>query len=108
MFSALANGGGVRVGMEDNVVFGKDKDGKKIMATNMMLVERAANAIRAFGNEPATTAEARQMLGLKPLDHDAVIAALDSVKIETLEAAKQAVKDEFGGPYFAAKGMGGK
>jgi hypothetical protein len=48
------------------------------------------------------------MLGLKPLDHDAVVAALDSVKIETLEAAKQAVKDEFGGPYFAAKGMGGK
>ena len=108
MFAAIANGGGVRVGMEDNVVYGKDKDGNKIMATNMMLVERAANAIRAFGNEPATPAEARKMLSLPELDIDAVIAKLDAIKVEDLEAFKQAVKDEFGGPYFAAKGMGGK
>ena len=108
MFAALANGGSVRVGMEDNVVYGRDKDGKKIMATNMMLVKRAANAIEAFGNEIATPAEAREILGLKPLDHEAVCAALDAVKLEDLEAAKAAVKDEFGGPYFAAAGMGGK
>lgn len=108
MFAALANAGGVRVGMEDNVVYGKDENGKKIMATNMMLVERAANAIRAFGNEPATATEARQMLGLKPLNHDAVCKALDAVNLADLEAAKQAVKNEFGGPYFSAKGMGGK
>ncbi len=108
MFSALANGGGVRVGMEDNVVYGVDKDGKKIMATNMMLVERAANAIRAFGDEPATPAEAREMLGLPALDIEAVNAALAAVDVAELEKAKQAVVDEFGGPYFAAKGMGGK
>ncbi len=108
MFSCIANGGGVRVGMEDNVVYGRDKDGNKIMATNMMLVERAANAIRAFGNEPATPAEARQMLGLAPLDMAAVDAALAAVDVAALEQSKQAVKDEFGGPYFAAKGMGGK
>ena len=108
MFAAIANGGGVRVGMEDNVVFGKDKEGKKIMATNMMLVERAANAIRAYGDEPATPAEARQILSLPALDHDAVNAALAAVNVADLEAAKQAVKDEFGGPYFTAKGMGGK
>lgn len=108
MFNALANGGGVRVGMEDNVVYGRDKDGNKIMATNMMLVERAANAIRAFGDEPATPAEAREMLGLPALDIEAVNAALAAVDVAELEAAKQAVKDEFGGPYFAAKGMGGK
>ena len=108
MFAALANGGSIRVGMEDNVVYGRDKDGKKIMATNMMLVKRAAHAIEAFGNEIATAAEARELLGLKPLDHEAVCAALDAVKVEDLEAAKQAVKDEFGGPYWAAEGMGGK
>ena len=83
-------------------------DGKKILATNLMLVQRAARAIEAFGNEVATPAEAREMLGLKPLDHEAVCAALDAVKVEDLEAAKQAVADEFGGPYFAATSMGGK
>ena len=108
MFAAIANGGGVRVGMEDNVVFGKDKDGKKIMATNMMLVERAAGAVRAYGDEPATPDEARQILSLPAVDYEAVKAQLAAIKIEDLEAAKQAVKDEFGGPYFSAKGMGGK
>ena len=108
MFAALANGGSIRVGMEDNVVYGYDKDGKKIPATNMMLVERAAKAIEAFGNEVATPAEAREMLGLKPLDHEAVCKALDEVDVAALEASKQAVKVEFGGPYFAAAGMGGK
>ena len=34
-------------------------------------------------------------------------AALDAVKVEDLEKAKQGVKDEFGGPYFAATSMGG-
>lgn len=48
--------------MEDNVVYGKDKDGKKILATNLLLVQRAARAIEAFGNEVATPAEAREML----------------------------------------------
>ena len=108
MFAALANEGHIRVGMEDNVIYGRNPDGSKIMATNLMLVQRAANAIKAFGNEIATPAEAREMLGLKALEHDAVCTALDAVKVEDLEAAKQAVKDEFGGPYFAAAGMGAK
>ena len=76
MFAALANGGHIRVGMEDNVVYGVDKDGKKIMATNNMLVERAVNAVKAFGNEVATPAEAREILGIPPLDAEAVRAAL--------------------------------
>ena len=108
MFAAVANDGGIRVGMEDNVVYGIGEDGKKIMATNMMLVERAAKAVRAFGNEPATPAEAREMLGLPPLDIEKVNNELAEIHIEDLEAAKAAVKEEFGGPYFAAKGMGGK
>jgi 3-keto-5-aminohexanoate cleavage enzyme len=51
MFTALANGGSIRVGMEDNVVFGVDKEGKKIFATNMMLVERAVNAVKKEQNK---------------------------------------------------------
>ena len=67
MFAALALGGHIRVGLEDNVVYGFDKDGKKIMATNQMLVQRAVDAVKVFGKEPATPAEAREILGIKPL-----------------------------------------
>ena len=106
MFSALANGGHIRVGMEDNVVYGKGKDGKKIMATNLMLVERAAKAIEAYGNEPATSAEAREMLGLKPLDREAVVAELEKVTPDQLEQTKVKAGEEYGTTYFAAKSMG--
>lgn len=108
MFTALANGGHIRVGMEDNVVYGVDKDGKKILATNMMLVERAAGAVRAYGNEPATPAEARETLGLKPLDHDAVCAALDAVSIEWLEEQKKALDGLSRANMGQQQGMGSK
>jgi uncharacterized protein (DUF849 family) len=62
LFGALALGGNVRVGLEDNVYFGKG-----VKATNVQLVERAAAAIRLFGKEPATSAEAREILSIKPL-----------------------------------------
>lgn len=64
MFASLALGGHIRVGMEDNVIFGKDQSGNKIMATNRMLVERAVSAVKAYGNQPATSAEAREILGI--------------------------------------------
>ena len=67
MYAALALGGNIRVGLEDNVVYGKDAEGNKIMATNLMLVERAVKAVETFGNQPATSKEAREILGLKPL-----------------------------------------
>lgn len=108
MFSALANGGNIRVGMEDNVIFGRNPDGSKIMATNLMLVNRAANAIKAFGNEIATPAEAREALNLKPLDHEAVCKALDEVSIDFLNEKKAELRDIYGGTYFEAKAMGGK
>jgi len=76
LFAALALGGHIRVGMEDNVVFGVDESGKKILATNHMLVERAVAAVRAYGNRPATPAEARAMLGIPAFDGPAVRAAL--------------------------------
>ncbi len=69
LYAALALGGHVRVGLEDNVVYGYDDDGSKIMATNVMLVERAVKAIELFGNKVATPEEARAILGIKPLDH---------------------------------------
>lgn len=106
MFDALALGGNIRVGMEDNVVYGRTADGKKIMANNLMLVQRAARAVEAYGNEVATPAEAREILGLKPLDLAAVQAALAEVTIEQLEAAKVEAGEKFGTTYFAAKGMG--
>lgn len=106
MFSALANGGHIRVGMEDNVIYGKDKDGNKIMATNVMLVQRAVRAVEAFGNEVATPAEARELLSLKPLDHAAVVKALDAVTVEQLEQVKKEAGEKYGTTYFAAKGMG--
>jgi uncharacterized protein (DUF849 family) len=66
--------------MEDNVVYGKDEQGNKIMATNQMLVTRAVNAVKAFGNQPATPAEAREILGIPQLDRAAVEKALAEVQ----------------------------
>lgn len=67
LYAALALGGNIRVGLEDNVVYGKDAEGKKILATNLMLVERAVKAVEVFGKAPATSAEAREILGIQPL-----------------------------------------
>ena len=106
LYGAVALGGGIRVGMEDNVVYGYDKEGKKILANNLMLVERAARAVEAYGNEVATSAEAREMLGLAPLDHEAVVKALDALTIEDLEKAKAEASEKYGTTYFAAKSMG--
>ena len=62
MFAALAMGGHIRVGLEDNLYYAR---GQK--ATNPMLVERAARVVKEFGKTPATPAEAREMLKIKPL-----------------------------------------
>ena len=62
MFAALALGGHIRVGLEDNLYYAR---GQK--ATNPMLVERAVRVVKEFGKEPATSAEAREMLHIKPL-----------------------------------------
>jgi uncharacterized protein (DUF849 family) len=77
LYASLALGGHIRVGLEDNVVYGKDEAGNKILATNLMLVDRAVQAVKTFGNQPATPAEAREILGIAPLDGDAVRAKLN-------------------------------
>jgi 3-keto-5-aminohexanoate cleavage enzyme len=60
MYTTIAAGGHVRVGLEDNIYYAPG-----VLATNEMLVQRAARVISEFGNEVATPAEAREILGLK-------------------------------------------
>ena len=55
---------GLRVGLEDNVMFGKDENGNKIIATNVMLVERAVQMAKLAGRQIATADEAREILGI--------------------------------------------
>ena len=59
----LAMGGHIRVGLEDNVYYSKG-----VKASNESLVERAVRVVKEFGKEPATPAQAREILGLKPLE----------------------------------------
>ena len=59
-YGAVAMGGHIRVGMEDNVMYAKGQ----LADSNRQLVERAARVIREYGSEVATPAEAREILGL--------------------------------------------
>ena len=61
LYAAVAMGGNVRVGMEDNVLYSKGV----LAESNAQFVERAARVIREFGNEVATPDEAREIIGLK-------------------------------------------
>jgi 3-keto-5-aminohexanoate cleavage enzyme len=60
LYTAIALGGHVRVGLEDNVYYSKDR-----LATNVEMVERAVRLIKEANKEVATPDEARQILGLK-------------------------------------------
>lgn len=63
LYTAIACGAdGVRVGLEDNIYYDHG-----VLATNAMLVERAARVAKEFNRRPATPAEAREILGIKPL-----------------------------------------
>jgi uncharacterized protein (DUF849 family) len=59
---ALKRGGHARTGLEDNVYFDKGR----LAASNAELVKRVADLCGAYDRHPATTAEARQLLGLRP------------------------------------------
>lgn len=60
MLATVALGGHLRVGMEDNVYF---RPGE-LAESNTQLVRRAVDIIRIAGGEPASTDEAREILGL--------------------------------------------
>ena len=61
MLTALALGGHIRVGLEDNVYYSHGILAK----SNSQLVQRAAEIIRAAGFGTATPDEARKILGIK-------------------------------------------
>ncbi len=62
--TGIVMGGNVRVGFEDNVYLGK---GQKA-ASNGELVAKVVRLAKELGREIATPAEAREILGLKPLN----------------------------------------
>ena len=59
---AMLLGGCLRVGLEDNIYYRKGE-----LATNAQLVARTVRIAKELGKEPATPNEAREILGLKPL-----------------------------------------
>src|SRR5438270_13643090 len=58
---ALLMGGHVRVGLEDNNYYAPGQ-----LATNLQLVERTMRIMSELQLEPASAAEARAMLNLRP------------------------------------------
>ena len=60
LYTTLALGGNVRVGLEDNIYYAKGQ-----LATNAQLVARAARLIKENNNEVATPDDAREILGLR-------------------------------------------
>ena len=58
---AIVAGGGVRVGLEDNIWYDQERTR---LASNCDLIERIVNFARALGREPYTAREARKVLGL--------------------------------------------
>ena len=61
LYGAVALDGHIRVGMEDNVFYGKGQ----LAHSNAQFVERAKRVIEEFGKKAATPDEAREILGLK-------------------------------------------
>ena len=59
--TALAMGGHLRVGMEDNLMYGRGRP----VTGNVELVERAARMAREMQRPPLETAQARNLLGTK-------------------------------------------
>jgi uncharacterized protein (DUF849 family) len=60
---AIMMGGHVRVGLEDNIFVRR-----RVLATNVDLVEKVKRIAAEFEREIAAPDEAREMLGLKGLD----------------------------------------
>ena len=61
LYGAVALGGHIRVGMEDNVMYAKGQ----LAQSNVQFVDRARRVIEEFGKQVATPDEAREILSLK-------------------------------------------
>jgi 3-keto-5-aminohexanoate cleavage enzyme len=59
---AIVAGGGVRVGLEDNIWYDEDRTR---LASNRELVERALDIANAMGRQPCTQRSTRERLGLE-------------------------------------------
>jgi len=59
---AIIWGGGVRIGLEDNIWYNPDRTK---LATNRELIQRIVNTAKAVGREIASPKEVRKMLGLE-------------------------------------------
>lgn len=60
LYAALALGGHIRVGMEDNIMYAEGT----LADSNAQFVKRTVRVIEEYGNEAATPDEARQILSL--------------------------------------------
>ena len=58
---AIITGGGVRVGLEDNIWYDEERTR---LASNRDLIERVLTIAKAMGREPYTAKEARKVLGV--------------------------------------------
>jgi uncharacterized protein (DUF849 family) len=77
---AVAMGGHVRVGLEDNLWF---DDERTVLATNERLVARIAGVARATGRRVAGPADARMLIGLGPAAHALDFSGATSVRAST-------------------------
>ena len=59
---SIASGGGVRVGLEDNIWFDEER---KNLASNFSLVKRIVSIADTLGKRPYSPREARELLQLK-------------------------------------------
>jgi uncharacterized protein (DUF849 family) len=60
--AALVAGGGVRVGLEDNIWYDSERTRP---ATNRGLIERVLSVAAALGRTPYSQKQARDVLGLR-------------------------------------------
>lgn len=65
MYAALALGGNICIGTKDVVL---DDSAPDALENQLIYVERAAQAVEAFGKTCALPSEAREMLGLRPFE----------------------------------------
>lgn len=59
---AVASGGGIRIGLEDNIWFDSNRTQ---LATNYKLIERIVGIAKSLGSQPYSPSEARKLLNLK-------------------------------------------
>ena len=59
---SIVSGGGVRLGLEDNIWFDEERTS---LATNFDLIKRIVSIAKTIGKRPYTPTEARDLLKLK-------------------------------------------